>query len=155
MRPMAADILILSEEDACCYEPAGDEVCISITDPDADHPRLSPRFRAILRLSFSDIETPGPLPSHVLFDEQHAHEILEFFDTWRTVDRIVIHCFAGLSRSPGVAIGLCELSGGSFEPLEEAHPLWNAWVRSELVRVGKVCGPSAGRDGATTGRRSS
>lgn len=102
---MTAEILILSEEKARCYEPQGVEVCISITNPDGPPPRLSRRFRAVLRLSFSDIAAPSPHPWDALFNEEHAREILAFIRTWYDADRIVIHCMAGLSRSPAVAMG--------------------------------------------------
>jgi predicted protein tyrosine phosphatase len=51
---------------------------------------------------------------------------------------MVIHCQAGLSRSPGIALGLCEVfSWGSVTELEQKHSMANAWVRKELVRVGR------------------
>jgi hypothetical protein len=62
--------------------------------------------------------------------------ILEFLTRWPDVDRIVIHCVAGQGRSPAVAMGICELQGRPTEELEMRYPLWNTWVRSELVRVG-------------------
>jgi predicted protein tyrosine phosphatase len=130
-------IVILSEDKARSYEPAGVEVCISIINPKGTSPRLSKRFRAILRLAFSDIAAPSPFPWDSLFNEEHAREILRFLAEWREADRIVIHCMAGQSRSPAVAMGIHELVGQPVETLEETYPLWNTWVRSELVRVGR------------------
>ena len=34
-------------------------------------------------------------------------------------------------------MGLCELFEWDLADLEQRHPLWNTWVRQELVRVGK------------------
>ena len=47
---------MLSREDAESYEPSGSrEVCISISDPDAEPARVSPKFVSVLRLYFNDI----------------------------------------------------------------------------------------------------
>jgi predicted protein tyrosine phosphatase len=132
-------ILVLSEKRAQAHEPAGREVCISVTGPDKPLPDLSPRFLAVLRLAFTDITEPTGLDTDVLFTHAHAWRIVRFATRWRHVDRIVIHCQAGLSRSPGIAIGLCELfEWGSTSELEEQHPLWNKLVRRELVRTGRA-----------------
>ncbi|HVE77499.1 MAG TPA: hypothetical protein VNA89_01490 [Gemmatimonadaceae bacterium] len=40
-------------------------------------------------------------------------------------ERVVVHCLAGVSRSPGVALGLCDLRGWATAALEGAHPAWN------------------------------
>jgi hypothetical protein len=127
------DILVLSLTRAEAYEPTRREVCISITNPKAPAARVSSRFAAVLRLCFTDIAGP----SDVLFVRDHARAILDFLRQWPDAERIVIHCAAGLSRSPGVALGLCELHGWPTAKLEKAYPLWNTWVRAELVRAGK------------------
>ena len=132
------EVVILSEKSAQLYEPSGREVCISITGPNKPLPPLSGRFHAVLRLAFSDITEPVDDSDYVLFNEGHATEILGFARRWREVDRVVIHCHAGLSRSPGIAMGLSELfAWGSTTDLQQQHPMANAWVRKELVRVGR------------------
>ena len=100
---------MLSAAQAETYEPDGVEVCISIMDPNLSEVRLSPQFAAVLRLNFSDITGPSPAPLHVLFSEEHARAIVDFVRHWADADRIVVHCMAGVSRSPGVALGLCDL----------------------------------------------
>ncbi len=85
--------------------------------------QLSPRFKAILRVVFSDIEEHVPLPAHRLFAVEHAKSIVEFLRKWRDVDQIVVHCTAGMSRSPAVALGIGELQGWPMEALEKQHPL--------------------------------
>jgi predicted protein tyrosine phosphatase len=130
-------MVIMSVDRAESYQPHGAEVCISITDPKAPAARLSPEFKAVLRLGFSDIAEPSPFAWHVLFAPEHAQEILDFVDGWPDVERIVIHCVGGQSRSPAVGMGLCDLKGWPLERMEGEHPLWNAWVRSELVRIGR------------------
>ena len=137
-RAHVPEIVILSERDALAYEPAGREVCISVTDPDKDTPLLSPRFLSVLRLAFSDLIEPSGLESDIIFNDRHAKAVVTFAHQWRDAERVVIHCHAGLSRSPGIAIGLCELfSWGPAGEIEQQHPMWNRRVRREVVRAGR------------------
>jgi predicted protein tyrosine phosphatase len=129
---------VLSITGAAKYEPSGREVCISITDPQSAPANLSEKFAAVLRLSFSDITEPIPLPTHVLFAPEHAHAILDFIDNWPDVERIVVHCVGGLSRSPGVALAIADLRGWPVKALEQRSPMWNKWVREQLVSVGRA-----------------
>jgi hypothetical protein len=130
-------LVILGVGRAEAYQPHGTEVCISITDPKAGPVRLSPDFKAVLRLAFSDIASPTTMQQHVLFAPEHAHEILDFVDRWAEVERIMIHCVGGLSRSPAVGMALCDLREWPLGRMEAEYPLWNSWVRSELVRIGR------------------
>jgi len=124
-------LVVLSREDAESYEPVRREVCISISDPDAEPARISPRFAAVLRLSFNDITEMGE-PTDILFARDHAAAIREFIDTWPSAERVVLHCNMGVSRSPGVALGLCDLHGWATAELERSHPGWNRLVRSVM-----------------------
>jgi predicted protein tyrosine phosphatase len=126
------EFVVLSREEAEAYEPRGKEICISISDPDAPSAQVSPRFAAVLRLNFDDVIERGE-PSDVLFAEGHAREIREFLDSWPNAERVMVHCNAGVSRSPGVALGLCDLGGWATAELERSHPGWNRLVRSVLV----------------------
>jgi len=113
------------------YVPDRVEVCISISDPSAPPARLSNGFAAVLRLYFSDI-VEAISPEDVLFAPEHAATIVEFMERWRHADRLVVHCHVGQSRSPGVALGLCDRFGWPAEELEQRHPFWNRWVRQTL-----------------------
>jgi len=124
---------VLSREDAESYEPSLKEICISISDPEAQPANISPDFAAILRLHFDDVTERGE-PSDILFEANHARVINEFLDNWPTVERIVVHCNMGVSRSPGVALGLCDLRGWATASLERSHPGWNRLVRSVMVK---------------------
>jgi predicted protein tyrosine phosphatase len=126
------EFVVLSREDAERYEPGAREICISIADPDADPALLSKDFVAVLRLNFTDIIVQGE-PTDVLFSEDHARAIREFIDTWPDATRIVVHCHAGVSRSPGVALGLCDIRGWATAELERSHPGWNRLVRTALA----------------------
>jgi predicted protein tyrosine phosphatase len=126
------EFVVLSREDAERYEPRGREICISIADPDADPAQVSEDFAAVLRLNFTDIVQQDD-PSDVLFSEDHARAIREFLDSWPEATRIVVHCHAGISRSPGVALGLCDIRGWATAELERLHPGWNRLVRTALA----------------------
>ncbi len=126
------DLCILSREAAERYEPRGLEICVSIADPDAPPAQLSPEFAAVLRLGFSDIVSVE-IPADVLFAAEHAAGIVEFVERWRHADRLVVHCHVGASRSPGVALGLCDRYGWPPAELEQGYPSWNRWVR-KMVR---------------------
>jgi predicted protein tyrosine phosphatase len=126
------DIVVLSREDAERYVPESREVCISIADPRAEPARISDSFLAVLRLHFDDVIAPTD-PSDILFATEHARAIDEFVDRWPDVDRIVFHCNMGMSRSPGVALGVCDIRGWATAAIERSHPGWNRLVRRTLV----------------------
>jgi predicted protein tyrosine phosphatase len=133
--PRVPELVVLSREDAERYEPVSSEICISIADPGAAPARLSASFAAVLRLHFNDVTERGD-PSDILFEEEHARAINEFIDKWRDVRRVVVHCNMGVSRSPGVALGVCDQRGWATAALERSHPGWNRLVRSVMVRSG-------------------
>jgi len=135
-RRQVPEFVVLSREEAELYEPRGKEICISISDPDASPARVSPRFAAVLRLNFNDVIERGE-PSDILFAEDHAREIRKFLDAWPKAERVMVHCNAGVSRSPGVALGLCDIRGWATAALERSHPGWNRLVRSVIAAEGK------------------
>jgi predicted protein tyrosine phosphatase len=126
------ELRVLSREAAERYVPRGVEVCISIGDPRAAPAQLSRDFAAVLQLAFNDI-VADPSAEDVLFAVEHAAEVLGFVGEWPHVERIVVHCLAGVSRSPGVALGLCDAFGWPVAELEKAFPAWNRHVRSVLA----------------------
>jgi predicted protein tyrosine phosphatase len=126
------ELRVLSREAVERYQPEGVEICISISDPASPPAELSPRFAAVLRLGFNDIVAVES-PEDVLFAPDHAAAVIEFVDQWRQADRLVVHCHAGASRSPGVALGLCDRFGWPADALEASYPAWNRWVRQVLV----------------------
>ena len=135
-RRQVPEFVVLSREEAELYEPRGKEICISISDPDASPARVSSRFAAVLRLNFNDVVERGE-PSDILFAEDHAREIRKFLDAWPKAERVMVHCNAGVSRSQGVALGLCDIRGWATAALERSHPGWNRLVRSVIAGEGK------------------
>jgi predicted protein tyrosine phosphatase len=129
---MIPEFVVLSREEAEHYEPREREICISIADPDAEPADISRRFAGVLRLHFTDVIEQGE-PSDVLFSADHARAIADFINSWPNATRVVVHCNAGVSRSPGVALGLCDLRGWPTARLERSHPGWNHLVRTALA----------------------
>jgi len=127
----APEIIVLSREDAESYVPSSREVCISIADPDAPPARISDSFVAVLRLHFDDV-VESTNPADILFAPEHAREIDQFVESWPDADRIVVHCNMGMSRSPGVALGVCDVRGWATAAIERSHPGWNRLVRKTL-----------------------
>lgn len=130
-RKSAPQLVVLSREEVERYEPGRREICISISDPFAKPARLSPRFQSVLRLYFNDVVERGD-PSDILFENEHAAAITTFLDNAPEFNRLVLHCNMGVSRSPGVALGLCDLKGWATAELERKHPGWNRLVRSVM-----------------------
>lgn len=135
-KPVNPEFIVLSRDEAEDYTPLRREICISISDADAPLARISSRFAAVLRLNFDDV-IESEEPSVVLFTEEHASQIREFLDKWPNAERVVVHCNAGVSRSPGVALGLCDLRGWATAELERSHPGFNPLVRSVLSAKAK------------------
>jgi predicted protein tyrosine phosphatase len=125
------DLVVLSREDAESYEPGPNEICISISDPQAEPAEISPRFAAVLRLHFDDLNERNQ-QSDILFAANHARAITDFVDLWPDADRLIVHCNMGVSRSPGVALGLCDAHGWATAAIERSHPGWNRLVRSTM-----------------------
>ncbi len=130
-RAKVPQLVVLSREDAELYEPSLREICVSISDPAAEPAKVSSQFTAVLRLEFHDVTQRGE-PSDILFAPEHARAIHDFLEKWPDPDRIVLHCNMGVSRSPGVALGLCDVRGWATAELERAHPGWNRLVRDVM-----------------------
>lgn len=124
-------LIVLSREEVERYEPRRKEICISISDPYAKPARLSSRFKAVIRMYFSDVTESGD-PLDVLFAPDHAGAIREFIENAPAFDRIILHCNMGISRSPAVALGLCDVNGWATAELERKHPGWNRLVRAVM-----------------------
>ena len=80
---------------------------VSILSPGARPPLLAPRQ---LCLSFSDISTP--VAGHRLAGAEDMARLLDFLRDWDRQNPLLIHCWAGVSRSPAAAfIAACALTG--------------------------------------------
>ena len=76
------------------------------------------RYRRVLRLEFFDVEErrhlpPGQFPKRVP-RKSDVRRVLRFYENTRSFsDGYDIHCWGGISRSTGVALGLLYLETGS------------------------------------------
>ena len=71
--------------------------------PDGVHPSRH------LRLSLADIDAPAD--DHVAPEERHVRALIEFARAWDRRDPLLIHCYAGVSRSTAAAlIAVCALA---------------------------------------------
>ncbi len=99
--------------------------------------------KGVLTLLFDDIvkETEGA----VLFDAAMAEQIIDFIEKHRDADTLLVHCFAGQSRSRAVgAFAVKMLGGDNTRYFTEGSPnphvyreLDKAWFRQKLLKKQK------------------
>jgi predicted protein tyrosine phosphatase len=86
------------------------EALVSLLSPPAAAPRLksiAPGRHLVLGLA----DLVAPLDGHVLPDAGHVESLLAFLRQWERRRPLVIHCYAGVSRSTAAAfITLCALT---------------------------------------------
>ena len=104
-------------------------IVISIADPGSPQPRIRPSglCRGILRLRFHDAEPVVGFispPEIKQMTQQQALAIWQFVQRHLSDIRlIVVHCEAGMSRSPAVAAAICKgLGGDDSRFFEEFQP---------------------------------
>ena len=118
-------------------------VVISIQDSHTDG--FGIRFKenqfckGVLTLYFDDIVTE--VDGAVLFDDDMAESIIDFIELHKTkVDTLLVHCYAGQSRSRAVGAFAVEMLGGDNRKyFEDGVPnqyiydvLESAWIRRQL-----------------------
>lgn len=125
-RPVLGKLLVLPEKTAKKFTYDKPWACISIVSCDSNvdnrneailtkgtHPELSAENRTgLLQLVFDDIrwEVSQSECRVPLFNEEMAKQIVCFVkDNWAKVDLLMIHCWAGLSRSAGVAKAISDV----------------------------------------------
>lgn len=102
-------------------------IVISITTTEDDRARIpsSPHCKGVLRLVFHDADAPTATSSEeALFSAAHADAIWDFVLAHRAdVERVILHCDAGVSRSPGVAAAVSKaLLGDAAEYFRRYRP---------------------------------
>jgi hypothetical protein len=84
----------------------------------------------LLQLAFADTADPDRADS---FTASQAVEILDFVErVWDRMEVLLIHCEAGMSRSPGVAAALSRIHYGDDGPWGE-YDFPNSLVYQRLV----------------------
>ena len=121
-------------------------VILSITSSVEDRARLpiAETTLGVLRLTFPDL-----LPRHrlargrALFSEEQADRIWAFVTEHRAAcQRIVLHCDAGVSRSPAVAAALAKVLGDDDRDLFERYdpnPHVYRLLLSRAPRASELC----------------
>ncbi len=95
----------------------------------------------ILQIIFDDLtpesHDPATFPHHVVMTDAMADEVVRFWNRWRhDVDRFMIHCTAGISRSSGVGSALARLEGDrEAEAACYAGTMPNMYVRRLIERA--------------------
>lgn len=119
-------------------------VLISISTPGDEVPTLhdNPSRLATLRLKFCDVdrELPGYNDDSWAgrFTSEQAEDILRFIAQHRTTTpdvALVVHCDAGLSRSPGVAAAISRIVNGTDEQFFRSHFGLNRYVYRTLLET--------------------
>lgn len=77
--------------------------------PESPHPELGLAIERHLRLTFHDIL--GELDGFQAPMREHVEKIVDFVDGWDQSGKLLIHCFAGISRSTASAFtAMCMLN---------------------------------------------
>ena len=96
-----------------------DTFFISILEPDDEIENLHKDTENYKTWKFYDIEYDIASYKAVTYDQ--AKEIFEFIEKNRG-KKLVVHCFAGVSRSSAVGEFYWEMLGGSYKQLTEKFP---------------------------------
>lgn len=90
---------------------------ISITEEGSPYPEFdlkNPNIVDILFVQFNDVNADEPFP----ITEEHAKAIIEEYNLYKNkVERILVHCEAGVSRSAGVCAALMKIHDGDDMPI--------------------------------------
>jgi hypothetical protein len=108
------DFIVRSKFYAPGFVPGIPWAGISITTYKDEWPTLNATQRmGLLQLAFADLEFPKSGYEHMLFNHEEADKILDFVaDMYDKVEVFLVHCEAGVSRSPAVAAALTKIYGG-------------------------------------------
>jgi predicted protein tyrosine phosphatase len=102
-------------------------VIVSITSSEADQARIpqSPHCRALLRLVFADADAKTEsIAEEFLFSRAHARAIWDLVSEHLPhIERFIVHCDAGMCRSPAVAAAVAKvLTGDDAEYFRRYRP---------------------------------
>lgn len=123
------------------------ERIVSLLDPEYDFPHTGPEYlERHLRLPVHDI--PAPVVGLVAPTAAHMADLLEFLRGWTSTRPILIHCFAGFSRSTATAFITACLHNPDIPEVRIANALRHA---SPLARpnlgLARLADAALGRNG--------
>lgn len=117
-RPVIGKILILPRSAAREFVYEKPWACISIASHPSELPKLNKVQQvALLQQTFEDLDGCSekfaqafPEKAANLFTANHARQILNFVaEWWNHIDLLMIHCYAGSSRSPAVGKAISDI----------------------------------------------
>lgn len=125
-----------------------DFVIVSITSPGLNGYRIpySPFCKDTLHLQFHDCAPDPANREMVLYgslvkvvtlkpiDENIAKQIIDFAKKYQNVKDWLVHCEAGLSRSPAVALALSEILNATTEPEQFVQGIYGTTHHNKYVR---------------------
>ena len=147
------DIFVLPKYLAVKYEMQEPHAWISINDPDdTTSLPINPFTEDVLTLHFDDMETADQWDIQqynvifkrncVLFNKEMAEQIYNFFQKNKSVENLMIHCHAGISRSAGVGSFLSQVIGKNdfmnpphFPNILVRHFLRKVWLEKEGILI--------------------
>lgn len=115
-RPMLGKIVILPKSKAEEFKYDKPWACISICNTYDGSALISVENRVdLLQLHFDDIEFERDGSELKKISSEQAKEILEFSNkVWEEIELMMIHCTAGISRSPAIGQVISEIHQPSF-----------------------------------------
>lgn len=119
-------VIFLPRHIASNHVPGDNDVIVSLFDNTEQAAELQPGWRAVLRSRFHDIDQPAD--GQELMTPQQAQEILEFMESHKDCETLVVHCGMGRNRSGAIALFASEL----FQA-----PLFN---NAQRIRPGSIVG---------------
>jgi hypothetical protein len=135
--------IFIPEAVAMRVAPAPNMAMISISDFEYDPsnimkvglPRmaaLTPGWQNLLRLNFHDIDVPNG--DFIMFNALHARAVITFLKGLdvEKIDTVIVHCFAGISRSAAVAKFVADFF--DIEIFNHDYPLYNKRVYATLKK---------------------
>lgn len=114
-QPVNGKLLVLCQSAVRDFTYDQPWACISIGTELGDWPKINKcQLVALLQVAFFDLDSiPEAYTGSteiVLFNEDHARQIWEFVESvWDRVELLVVHCLAGVSRSPAVAAAIAKV----------------------------------------------
>ena len=114
---MLKNIVVKSRSKAIDFRSDEPWAAISVSTNPLEFPHLNETNRVnLLQLSFEDsdlIQPYGQTPRKEIFCESHALQVLAFVDdVWDKIETLLVHCEAGLSRSPAIAAAVSCINNG-------------------------------------------
>lgn len=141
-RPVLGKILILPRSSAAQFRYEKPWACISVASASEELPKINAVQRVgLLQLVFADLDAPAspsfranyPELADRMFTEEQAKQILQFTKHyWNEIDLLMVHCYAGHSRSPAIGKAISDAYQPEFSKWFDAFYAPNKFVYQVL-----------------------